>query len=128
MDKKVLYSAVVLSDKSRTELLKKIENKIPEGWDIILHHMTICLGELPENLKIDIGKQVKLKVIGVGRDDMAMAFKVDGYYSNNKIKHITIAINRKNGAKPVMSNNIKQWYEFDEQNLYVNGNVEEITN
>ena len=29
--------------------------------------------------------------------------------SKNEIKHITLAVNRKNGGKPFLSNKLKQW-------------------
>ena len=92
---KISYSALVLDDTSRTNLLHIVKPSIPEDWKIILHHMTICLGDLKStfpDLIDDIGKDFKLKITHLGVSKKALAFKVDGYKSINKIKHITIVI------------------------------------
>lgn len=53
MEKRVLYSAVVLDEKSRTKLLERVGALIPKNYEVIAHHMTIKLGELhPEQKKI----------------------------------------------------------------------------
>lgn len=117
----VLYSAVVLDNGSRGSLLSMVENEIPDGWNIIAHHMTITMGELKD--KTDLGKDVTLKVIEMGLSDMSMAVKVDGYESKNKIPHITIAVNP-NGGKPVMSNDITKWVKIKPFNVI--GKVTEI--
>jgi tRNA nucleotidyltransferase (CCA-adding enzyme) len=122
---KISYSAVVLSEPSKKRLLNLFLGMIPEGWEKIAHHMTICLGELPENLKNKISEKVQLSVVGVGMSDKALAVKVDGFYSKNKIPHITIAIDRIGGAKPVDSNKIESWANFGGE-IYLTGYVEEI--
>ncbi len=107
MDKKVQYTAVMLDDKSMEVLKKEFGNLIPDGWEWIAHHMTIQLGELPEPLRTEmLGEQVNLQVVSLGMDDKVMAIAVDGYWSKNKIPHVTLAVNRANGGKPVMSNYI----------------------
>jgi hypothetical protein len=109
IDKNVLYSAVVLDDESRSKLLKVVQPMIPDGWEVIAHHMTIKMGAInPEN-RGDLNTEVTLDVIDYAIDDMAFAVGVSGYPSNNKKPHITIAINRLEGAKPVMSNNLTDW-------------------
>ena len=104
----ISYSAVVLDEESRKKLINDFSHILPESWEIICHHMTICLGELPSDLKSNIGKKVSLKVIKWGVSGKAMAVQVEGYYSENNIPHITIAINRKAGAKPFDSNKIEK--------------------
>lgn len=118
----VLYSCVLLDNQSRETLLSIIGNKIPEGWKVIAHHMTINMGELKD--KTDIGKNITLTVEELGLSDMAMAVKVSGYQSKNNIPHITIAINP-NGGKPVMSNEITNWTPI--RKFMINGVVTEIT-
>lgn len=103
----VLYSAVFLDAASKNKLLDFFADKIPTGWTPIAHHMTIAFGKPLKDPK-ENGKNVTLTVTEVGISDMAMAVKVEGYPSNNKIPHITIAINP-NGGKPVMSNDITKW-------------------
>jgi hypothetical protein len=118
----VLYSCVLLDEQSRKELLNIVRDRIPKGWKIIAHHMTINMGELKD--KTDIGKDVTLTVEALGLSDMTIAVKVIGYPSKNEIPHITIAVNP-NGGKPVMSNNITNWQPIDSFEL--NGVVTEIT-
>jgi predicted kinase len=106
-EKKVLYSAVVLDDKSHKLLLDIFSDMIPPDWKTFAHHMTIAFGKGVENLD-ELGTTVTLKVVELGISDMAIAARVEGYKSNNAIPHITLAINP-NGGKPVMSNQIKDW-------------------
>lgn len=103
----ILYSAVVLDEKSKSKLMSNLNKHIPEGWSKIGHHMTIVFGKGIEN-KEDIGKTVTLTVTSIGNSDMAVAAMVGGYKSVNKVPHITLAVNP-NGGKPVMSNDITNW-------------------
>ena len=106
-EKKVLYSAVVLDDKSHKLLLDIFSDIIPPDWKTFAHHMTIAFGKGVENPD-ELGTTVTLKVVELGISDMAIAARVEGYKSNNAIPHITLAINP-NGGKPVMSNQITNW-------------------
>ena len=126
MDKKVLYSAVVLDDESSSKLINKFYDIIPIDWKTYSHHMTINLGELPIQLKYNIDDIVELRVNSFGFNDKVMAVGVEGYYSKNKIPHITVAVNINDGGKPVMSNNIINWKPIIEFNI--TGIVKEITN
>lgn len=107
---KVLYSAVVLNKESQSKLLEQFP--APEGWRKIAHHMTIVFGKGLDD-KSEVGTEVELTVTELGISDMAMAVKVEGYPSANKIPHITIAVNDKEGGKPVMSNDITNWGKVD---------------
>jgi predicted kinase len=118
----VLYSAVVLDGGSRSSLLSRVENEIPDGWSIITHHMTIVFGKPVPN-KEDLGKDITLKVTELGLSDMAMAVKVEGYPTKNATPHITIAVNP-NGGKAVMSNDITEWRKIKPFNVI--GKVTEI--
>jgi len=121
----ILYSAVVLDEKSRNKLIKTFKADIPEGWEPIAHHMTIVFGK-PVPQKEDIGKEVQLKVIKLGKSDMAVAVQVEGYPSNNKIPHITLAVNP-DGGKAVMSNDITDWIDCKgNKELFVTGIVTNI--
>lgn len=120
----VLYSAVVLDNRSKNELLSYVEESIPEGWNIIAHHMTIVFGKgLPNDLKADLGTTKELVAYELGISNMAIAVKVKGYFSTNEKPHITIAINP-NGGKAVMSNDITYWLPIKPIN--VSGVVTEI--
>jgi hypothetical protein len=123
---KISYSAVVLDDKSRQELINNFEEFIPDTFEIIAHHMTITMGELTKPFKKeDIGKNVKLVVHSLGFDYKVVAVGVYGYPSKNKIPHITLAVNRGNGGKPFMSNKLNNWKDIDNK-LVVHGTVQEV--
>ena len=121
----VAYSAVVLDEKSRSRLLEKIKNEIPEGWDVVTHHMTINMGELdPEYVKF-LGMPVRLSVDEVAINDKVMAVGVSGFNSKNAKPHITIAVNRQAGGKPMMSNSLTDWQKL-KRPLLISGKVTEV--
>lgn len=144
-ESKISYSAVVLDAGEAEKLLQNIDIKIPEGWEVIAHHMTIKLGELPEELKSFNYTPIKLKVTNVGMlNDMVMAIKVDiiqtsdasktldqymkkilGFERFPKFTHITVAINRLKNAKPYMSNQINDFEKVNKE-IYLNGKIEEV--
>lgn len=109
----ISYSAVVLDDESHQKLVKVFRSMIPEGWDIFAHHMTIKLGALDEDsqAKRDMieGKTITLKVLDYAIDEKVMAVSVSGYESMNVRSHITLAVNKREGGKPVMSNQLTDW-------------------
>jgi predicted kinase len=108
-EKQTKFASLVLDKSSRDKLLNEVSNYIPDGWEIISHHMTINFGKgLPKELIDDLGQIKTIIANEIGISEKAMAVKVSGYYSDNKIPHITIAINP-NGGKAVMSNDITDW-------------------
>ena len=122
--KRISYSGVVLNEKSR-ELLKTYIS-YPKGWEFIAHHMTINMGPLKEEYKPLLGQSMDLLVTHIGQTDKVVAVKVESEIrTKNKDPHITIAVNRTEGGKPVMSNDITEWvpiYPFE-----VEGKIEEIS-
>lgn len=102
------YTAIVLDDSSRNELIQMFQN-IPDGWEIVAHHMTI--DPFKDNADERIGQKVIFQATDVGISDKAIAIKVVGYdrTTNNAFPHITVAINRNNGGKPKDSNVIQNW-------------------
>ena len=124
--KKVSYSAVVLNNESRTKLIQVFQRMIPEGWEVIAHHMTINMGSIDEMYKDLLGQDVNLNVISYAIDDKVMAVGVKGAPTVNNVPHITIAVNRANGGKPYLSNKLTDWrkigFSFD-----LKGIVEEIS-
>lgn len=111
----VRYSGVVLDEKSKSMLLDRFSNIIPDDWTKIAHHMTIQLNKgADEN---DLGKIVELTVIEIGVSDMAIAVRVNGYPSKNAIPHVTLAINP-NGGKASMSNQISIWKPCEEFKIF----------
>lgn len=125
--KQVLYSAIVLDDKSRSKLLTALGHKIPDGWETIAHHMTIVFGKgFPEELENFVDTNVDLRATEIGISDMTIAVKVEGFPSTNKVPHITLAVNREAGGKPVMSNEITNWVKLDSY-INLSGIGKEIT-
>ena len=122
----LLYSAVVLDDDDQDNLIMFVDDyvDIPLNWKKIAHHMTMGFKQpVPEHLRDDIGKTVQLTVKEIGVSEDAIAVKVDGYPSSNKIPHVTIAIPK--DGKPFNSNLITDWRPVDEE-IIIKGKVREI--
>lgn len=119
MEAKDMYKAkkiamVVLDNQSVDKLVKAVRHFAPADWKTFAHHMTINFGKgLTGDLVNDLGNTVILRAVAVGKSDMAMAVRVEGFHSDNKIPHITVAVNVDGGGKPVMSNKITDWKDLD---------------
>ena len=108
--KSISYSAVVLDHESSELLLDTFNSEIPDGWKKYAHHMTISLGKAVEDENL-LGSVQTLIVTQIGKSDMAVAVRVEGFPSKNKIPHITLAVNPE-GGKPFMSNKIEEWEDI----------------
>ena len=132
------YSAVVLDEASHKILLQAVGDKIPQGWRLLLHHMTITLGPLKHksgkydmSVLYPLGAKMSVKVCAVGMDEKAMAFRValpEGYTTRNKFPHISIAVHDAIGAKPKDSNLIDPSLFQEIEPIVVSGVVMEIPN
>ena len=122
---KVRYTAVVLDDDSRASLIKVFHQMIPEDFELVAHHMTINMGEINEVYQDLLGIDVKLTVISYAIDDKVMAVGVKGCPTVNEIPHITVAVNRKAGGKPYLSNKLTNWKPINFP-INLNGKVEEV--
>jgi len=108
----VEYVGVRLSEESRNLLLEWIPP--PVGWTVRAHHMSIFQGDsghMLEGTPWRLGDEVKLRIIAVGFDQMAIAVEVDAgeIPCKNKIRHVTVA--HVPNAKPVASNFIRNWVD-----------------
>jgi hypothetical protein len=121
----ISYSAVVLDDKSRQRLIERFKTIIPEGFEIIAHHMTINMGEIDPELEKYLGLPVRLSVNEFAIDDKVVAVGVSGFETHNAKAHITLAVNRENGGKPMMSNKLTNWQPL-KRPLYITGKVTEV--
>ena len=108
--KSISYSAVVLDHESSELLLDTFNSEIPDGWKKYAHHMTISLGKAVEDENL-LGSVQTLIVTQIGKSDMAVAVRVEGFPSKNKIPHVTLAVNPE-GGKPFMSNKIEEWEDI----------------
>jgi len=141
----ISYSGIVLSEQDRQNLLGHLSEMIPLGWEVVAHHMTICMGPLvhPKESKRRKGHDYSafgmpgtphnLQVTEVGLDERAMAVKVisPSVTQNEKkggFAHITIAVNRAGGGKPFHSNKIpaQNFSDISDLGIIVRGTVEEI--
>lgn len=116
----VLYFGIELDESSRDILLKILKDKkLPETWNprIVCHHMTVAFKSQfmynPDIVKWcveNLGKQIRMVGMEIGISDKAIALRVGtDAPSCNKLKHITIAVNKNTGGKPVDSNFIETW-------------------
>ena len=122
---KISYSAVVLEDDDQQKLLDFFKDKIDSNWKQFAHHMTIKMGELPQDKKQDVGKKVQLTAYEIGKSDKAIAIKVKGYWTTNTTAHITLAINVDDGGKPFDSNKITNWEPLP-NTIPLSGTITEI--
>lgn len=123
----ISYSCVKLNHDSKTILFDRLSKLVPEGWEWVADHMTIKMGGLTDQMRETLlGTTQTLEVVKIGMSDMAMAIEVKGCYSMNKIPHITLAINKAEGARPYMSNNISNWRLLTMEKL--TGTVIEVPN
>lgn len=124
-NKPKLFASIVLDDNSRNKLVTALAHYIPKDWEIIAHHMTINFGKgLGKDREEDKGRKVNLVADEIGISDMAIAVKVHGYPSDNKIPHVTLAINKISGAKPQMSNDITEWKKMN-SHINLSGTITE---
>jgi hypothetical protein len=137
----ISYSGIVLTDDSQQNLVASLIDMIPPDWEIVAHHMTICLGPLVHPTKASHnysdfgvpGTPYDLRVTAIGASEKAMAVMVDSPFpTQNEQKggfaHITIAVNRAAGGKPFDSNKIAlaNFEDISNRNLIVKGHVEEV--
>ncbi len=110
------YSAFLLDDKSRNELMKVFPPKYP---DVIAHHVTLQFG-IPADSKIpDMPNDIQ--VVGYadnGESLEALVVSVNGSVKrpDGKVFHITWSLDKSKGIKPVHSNNLiteMGWKEID---------------
>lgn len=124
--KKVNYSAIVLDEKSRKKLIDVFSPTWTDDFEVIVHHMTIKMGDLPLGMRDLVGQTFTMKVVAFAGDNKVKAVEVESPVSTiNKTPHITLAVNRKNGGKPMMSNYLDNWVPV-KQPIYLTGTVQEI--
>ena len=111
--KKPIFWAAYLYPESHGKLIQALGGEIPQDWKIFAHHMTIAFGkpksdETREYIQNNLGKDVELTAIELGRSDTVMAVKIrSDVPSDNKITHVTVAVSPQ--GKPVQSNDITNW-------------------
>ena len=112
------YTAINLDIPDRDRLTKFIKPHLREndGWMILCHHMTLCMGESVDYAGL-VGEQAAIFVDAYGyihgrvwAARVCRCYTVNGEIrSQNNTPHITLAVNVAAGAKPVESNKIEVW-------------------
>ena len=128
-----MYTAIVLnedSQKALRDLLGDPYTDTSSGWEIVCHHVTICMGRMKGKYPFQLGEEVKIEIIGAGKAhgfdipiakrkeipieaEVAFAAAVklpEGKHVKNVVPHITLAVNRAVGGKPFHSNNANWVY------------------
>lgn len=124
--KAIAYTAFVLDDESHL----KLANMVPDGWKAYAHHMTMLPPtEQKQRLPPSQFFEGCVKVVGIARNEMVIAVKVDlgemaVYNKIVGIPHITIATNA--GGKPSMSNDFSDADFEPIDPVMVCGKVEEV--
>lgn len=135
-EQNISYSGVVLDEPSKQKLIA-LTTDLPGEWAPIAHHMTITMGPLSHpkgkhdfSTTYPVGTEIELPVIAVGKDERAMAVKVE---APNPIKtkswpHVTVAVNRDPnvGGKPFHSNKIPEENFQPLSGIVLKGTVQEI--
>jgi hypothetical protein len=134
-EQSISYSGVVLDEESKQKLLSL---SIPEGWEPVAHHMTITLGPLIHkkgkhdfSKSYPLGSEVELPVMSVGMDDRVMTAKVNApseISEKMSFPHVTIAVNKEGGGKPMHSKELPEENFEDVDGLTLKGIVQEIPN
>jgi hypothetical protein len=124
-----MYTALVLTPASQKELLNHFSGLIPPTWQKICHHMTINMGNAGSGplqaSQFNIGENAELTVITVAGDEKVIAVGVEtNVPTANKVKHITLAVNRQDGGKPFHSNNLTNWQPTSP--IKLQGVIEEV--
>jgi len=134
--KSINYTGIVLDKKSQQKLYdwvkEMIKNKkIPpiSNWTYSGDHITINPGKSNDETLLD--KDVDLKVLKYSFDDNVVAVSVIPVINDfeinftKEIPHITIAYNEENKARPVMSNQLKNWKSVP-KSFVLTGKIKEV--
>ncbi len=122
------YSGIILDKESHQKLLDIFEGTWSgeNGWEPVAHHLTLNIGELVPNMKRFLGQKFTMKVVAFSGNNLVKAVEVEAPIKTvNKTPHITLAVNRNRGGKPVMSNALNNWVPV-KQEIYVTGTVQEV--
>lgn len=106
------YTAFVLSQRARAELLSKFPPRFP---DVICHHVTERFG-VPNGHPAP--SDMSVTVVGYAHDASleALVVEVGGARRrrDGKVYHITLSLDRSQGRKPVESNTLIEQYGYEE--------------
>jgi hypothetical protein len=109
---------VLLDPLSKDKILDTLKERIPDGWRIYAHHMTIFYGKMSVNspaimfYKNNKDEKVTLQATSWGMNEFALALRVQTNIPTYKgIPHITVAVSSVGAPKD--SVNIQEWMPLD---------------
>ena len=130
----VSYTAVILDEQSVRALLQSLAPILENlDWEIVAHHVTINMKSLDVKLndpKI-LGQTILMKATTLGIDELVCAVGVEMDVNSDRFKHITVAVNRKEGGRPMLSKAITNWRPLSEygiRDINLSGVVQEVNN
>ena len=120
------YTALVLTDESHEKLVSVFRDQVPDDWKVFGHHMTINMGRIKPDMEHLLGtfSNLVVKTFAIGDKVAAVGVETD-IHSANAIKHITLAVNVRDGGKPFHSNKLDKWTSVSEP-IVLRGRVEEV--
>ena len=124
----VSYTGIVLTRQAHENLVSMLEDKIPEGWEIIAHHSTVNMGSFKGDREL-LNSEQQLTTNTFAINDKVCAVSIimpSDISSNNANPHITIAVNRNGGGKPVMSNKLNWSEAIPVESIILNGKLIEV--
>lgn len=123
----ISYTGIILTEESKDKLLAQVN--IPEGWEVVAHHMTMKIGPLHDEDRALVGTEQIMSVVGICENENVVTVRVQtDVLCANDVKHITVAINKAAGAKPWMSKKVKEHEYSLVQPILLMGKVEEVPN
>ena len=124
----ISYTGIVLTKTDSDELVSVLEEKIPEGWEIVAHHSTVNMGSFKGDREL-LNSEQTLTVNSFAIDNKVCAVRVimpSDIPSRNTNPHITIAVNRVEGGKPFDSNKL-DWENVEPiENMQLEGKLVEV--
>jgi len=113
------YTAVVLTDEDHSKLVSRFSHMWDDTWEVLAHHMTMYMGKIKPEDELMLGEFKTLTVNAVAGNDKVVAVRVVPWEvtTKNETPHVTLAVNRGNGGKPMMSNELVDWEDVDPFNI-----------
>jgi hypothetical protein len=106
---RVAYVGVVLDRESIDSLQRVASAKadLKGGWELTAHHCTIRMGAPKGELVDRLGERITMRTVRLAWDGMVAAVEVEMPpmpESKVGVPHVTVAVNRAAGGRPVLSN------------------------
>jgi len=124
---KAVWTGIVITEGKNKlkDLAENYKQDIMDGWKMMANHATIKMGNVPEDYEFKLNDKVELLVTHIGWNDTAIAVKVKGIRTFNKVPHITLAFHPTKGKGGYNSNLITKWKDIS--NFKISEHIKEGT-